>query len=150
MPDLAVGRAMEILLVEDNLLDARITMEALNESGLKHRLTLVRDGDECLEFLQQQGRFSQAPRPDLILLDLNLPKRDGFELLESVNDDKRFERVAVVVLTAEDGEDVQDRCEHQHVQSFIRKPVNIEKFLATIQLLRRDWLQDVLLPSAQE
>ncbi len=150
MSDLAVGRPMEILLVEDSLIDARITIEALQQCGVKHRLTLIRDGDECLQFLKQQGMFAKAPSPDLVLLDLNLPNRDGFELLDCINDDDRLKSVPVVVLTSEDGSDVRDRCENLHVQSFIHKPVNIEKFLHTIQVLRRDWLQGVLLPSAQE
>lgn len=149
MSELAVGRAMEILLVEDSLLDARITMEALRESGLKHRLTLVRDGEECVEFLAQQGRFSQAPRPDLVLLDLNLPKLSGFELLQRLSESDKLQRVPVVVLTGEDGADIAQRCEGYHVQSLLRKPVNIENFLATVQSLRRDWLQDVLLPETK-
>jgi two-component system, chemotaxis family, response regulator Rcp1 len=150
MSELAVGRPMEILLVEDSLIDARITMEALQQSGVKHRLTLIRDGDECLQFLTQQGMFAKAPRPDLVLLDLNLPKRDGFELLDCINDDDRLKQKPVVVLTSEDGSDVRERCEDLHVQSFIHKPVNIEKFLDTIQILRRDWLKGVILPEGQD
>lgn len=147
MADLAVGRPMEILLVEDSLIDARITMEALAESGLKHRLTLVRDGEECLEFLQQSGRFSRAPRPDLILLDLNLPKRDGITLLQDIQENQNLRGVPVVVLTASDSGDTRSQCEKMNVQAYLPKPVNIDGFLKIIQLLRRDWLHHVLTPN---
>ncbi|MDP7018841.1 MAG: response regulator [Pirellulaceae bacterium] len=144
---LAVGRPMEILLVEDNLMDARVTIEALKGSSIKHRMTLVRDGQETIEFLKHEGRFAQAPAPDLILLDLNLPKKDGFAVLQELRADEALQHVAVVVLTASGAEHDRDRCEQFHVQNFIRKPVNLDKFLIVLKDLRRDWLHDVVLPS---
>ena len=138
---------MEVLLVEDNLMDARVTIEALNSSSIKHRLTLMRDGEETMEFLRQQGRFAQAPAPDLVLLDLHLPKKDSLEVLEGLRMKEELSRVAVVVLTASDADADRSRCEQFRVQSFIRKPVNVEKFLTVVKELRRDWLHDVVLPS---
>lgn len=146
MNTLAVGRPMEILLVEDNLMDARITIAALRDSNIKHRLTFLRDGEETLLFLRRAGIFAQAPSPDLLLLDLNLPKCDGFDVLKEIRANYDLRRLPVVVLTASDVAEDRSRCEHLDVQSFIQKPVNIDKFLAVMRDLKRDWLQDVILP----
>src|SRR5580704_10029278 len=95
-----IGRPMEILLVEDNLSDARLAIESLREGQIKHRLTLICDGEEALEFLHREGRFARAPRPDLILLDLQLPKKGGREVLEDIKLDEALRSIPVVVLTA--------------------------------------------------
>src|SRR5689334_18834149 len=104
MPNLLAGRPMEILLVEDGLLDARLTIDALKGGNLQHRLTLVRDGAEALEFLKKEGRFARAPTPDLVLLDLMLPKKTGLEVLAELRSAAEFQELPVVVLTASEDE----------------------------------------------
>jgi len=145
--DQVVGRPMEILLVEDGLIDARVTMAALKEGLLQHRLTLTRDGVEALQFLHQEGRFARAPRPDLILLDLMLPKKNGTEVLDELRKDYALKDIPVVVLTASDLEEDRVKCQMLQVDAFISKPVNVEKFLAVVKQLKRFWLNDVILPS---
>lgn len=140
---------MEILLIEDSLMDAQVTINALRDGQIKHRLTLVRDGDEAVEFLKRQAKFSRAPRPDIILLDLNLPKRDGLEVLDEVRSDYQLRNIPIVVLTATDDEQVKARCEQSDVESYITKPVNLQKFLEVIKQLKRFLLQDVILPSVE-
>ena len=118
---------MEILLVEDSLSDARLAMEALSHGGIQHRLTLIRDGQEAMEFLHQEGKFRSAPRPDLVLLDLQLPLKDGREVLTEIRGEEELQNIPVVVLTASsDHEDVV-RSEQLHVDSYIVKPVDLEK-----------------------
>ena len=143
----AIGRPMEILLVEDSLLDAKLTIRALQKGGLQHRLTLIRDGEEALEFLFKNGRFSQAPRPDLILLDLCLPKKDGIDVLTEMRRDYELKDIPVVVLTATDDESTKARVELYHVEYYITKPVNFDKFLDAVKKLKSHWHHDLILPS---
>jgi CheY-like chemotaxis protein len=140
---------MEILLVEDGLMDARVTIEALRDGKVQHRLTLVRDGEEAIQFLRQEGRFARAPKPDLILLDLMLPKKSGLEVLADLRADAGLQDLPVVVLTASDHEEDRAKCEMYHVDSYITKPVNLEKFLAIVKELKRCWRADVILPSTE-
>jgi len=147
MYEQAVGRPMEILLVEDSLIDAQVTIAALREGEMKHRLTLVVDGVEALEFLRREGRFCRAPRPDIVLLDLNLPKRDGLEVLQEIRTDYELQSLPVVIMTASDDEEVKQRCEHLHVDSYITKPVNMQKFIEVIRSVRGSLLRDVILPA---
>jgi CheY-like chemotaxis protein len=137
---------MEILLVEDSLLDARLTMEALRRGDIQHRMTLVRDGEEALAFVRQEGRFARAPRPDIILLDLLLPKKNGLEVLEEIKGDFDLKGIPVVVMTASDHEEDRAKCEVFHVESFIKKPVELSCFLQVVKDLKRFWLNDVILP----
>lgn len=145
--DQVIGRPMEILLVEDGLMDARVTIAALREGLTQHRLTLILDGEEAVEFLQQQGRFAKAPRPDLILLDLMLPKKSGTEVLAELKSDYSLKDIPVVVLTASEDEADKVKCQMLQVDAFISKPVNIEKFLGVVKELKRFWLNDVILPA---
>jgi CheY-like chemotaxis protein len=147
MSRFTIGRPMEILLVEDSLADARLTIEALKRGNLQHRLTLVRDGQEAVEFLFQQGRFARAPRPDLILLDLLLPKRDGLSVLEEIHGDFELKGIPVVVLTGTEDEQIRARCELFGVEHYLTKPVNFVKFLEVIRSLKVHWHQDLILPS---
>lgn len=142
-----IGRPMEILLVEDGLVDAKLTIAALRKSGLQHRLTLVRDGQEALEFLQHVGKFARAPRPDLVLLDLLLPKKNGFEVLEEIRLVEDLRDIPVVILTAASDEQFPARAEQYAVEHFIRKPVNFDKFLDAVKKLRSYWHRDLILPS---
>ena len=147
MQDHVVGRPMEIVLVEDGLLDARVTIAALKEGLTQHRLTLIRDGEEAMEFLRQEGRFARAPRPDLILLDLMLPKKSGTEVLDEIRSDFSLKDIPVVVMTASDDEEDRVKCQMLNVDAFISKPVNVEKFLDVVKQLKRFWLNDVILPA---
>jgi CheY-like chemotaxis protein len=141
-----VGRPMEILLVEDDLEDAGVTIDALKQGHVRCRVSLVRDGDEALEFLHHQRMYARAPRPDLILLDLHLPKRSGREVLEEVKADQTLERIPVVVLTTSTVHQEILRQQNLHVESYLTKPVDIEHFVAVVQSLRRYLLADVILP----
>ena len=141
-----VGRPMEILLVEDDLEDAGITIDALRTGHVRCRVSLVRDGDEALEFLHQQHIYARAPRPDLILLDLHLPKRSGREVLEEVKADPALERIPVVVLTSSTIHEEILRQQDLHVESYLTKPVDLEQFVAVVRSLRRYLLADVILP----
>ena len=128
-------RPMEILLVEDGLMDARVTIHALRRSGIHHRLTLVRRVDEAIEFLQRQGVFTRAPKPDLLLLDMTLPDGSGLDVLESVRAESP--RITTVVLTASDDDEIRGRCDELKVHDFITKPVDEAKFLRVVREHKR-------------
>lgn len=142
----AVGRRMEILLVEDNLEDAGLTIDTLKCDNLPCRVSLVCDGEEALEFLYRQGRYGRTPQPDLILLDMNLPKRDGREVLAEIRKDSRLQAIPVMVLTSSTIHEDILRNEGLQVQSYLTKPVDIEAFIATVRKLRKFLLADVILP----
>jgi CheY-like chemotaxis protein len=145
----AVGRPMEILMVEDGLTDACLAIGVLKKGDIHHRLTLVRDGVEALEFVHQEGRFARAPRPDLILLDLTLPKKDGREVLEEIKSGYDTKDIPVVILTGSAAQEDRLRCELLHVDAYMTKPVNMEKFLAVIRQLRSFWHADLILPALE-
>ena len=140
---------VEILLVEDSLIDARLTITALRKGGLKHRLTLIRDGAQATEFLFRRRRFAQAPRPDLILLDMLLPKKTGLELLAEVGEDNDLKKIPVVVLTATEDHHTERQCRKHGVEHYIPKPVNVEKFLGVVKKLKHHWHHDLILPSLE-
>ena len=141
-----VGRPMEIMLVEDNFTDAALTIRALERGNVRHRLTLVRDGAEALEFLRRQSRFARAPRPDLILLDLNLPKIDGRELLATIKADHDLGSIPVVIMTGSEDYEDELRGQRLNVEGFVTKPVDMPKFLALVKELKDYWMSDVILP----
>lgn len=143
-----VGRPMEILLVEDSLTSARLTMGALRNGQVQHRLTWLTDGEETLEFLYRRGKYARAPRPDLILLDLGLPRRDGREVLAEMKADEDLKAIPVVVMTSStDPEDVVSS-ELLQVESYMTKPVDLEKFLRVVRELKGFWHADMILPTA--
>ena len=144
----AVGRPMEILLVEDSLVSARITMGALKNGQVQHRMTWLTDGQEALDFIFKRGLYSRAPRPDLILLDLGLPTRDGREVLAEIKSDADPSKIPVVVLTAEAYEDFQGS-EPIEVEGYMTKPVQLDKFLSLIKELKEYWHAGVILPNIQ-
>lgn len=143
-----VGRPMEILLVEDSLTDARLAIEALRQGDIKHRLTLVRDGNEATDFLERRGVFSRAPRPDLILLDLQLPKRDGRDLLTVVRNDGDLKAIPVVILTASKAHQDIVRSELLQVDGYLLKPLDVTEFVRLVRQLRHFWHADVILPQS--
>jgi len=141
-----VGRPMEILLIEDDLEDAGLTIEALREGDVPCRISLVRDGEEAMEFLLRQDRYRRAPQPDVILLDLNLPKKSGREVLAEMKADQRLADVPVVVLTSSGTHQQILQAENLHVQSYLTKPIDLEHFNGVVKSLRKYMLSDVILP----
>jgi chemotaxis family two-component system response regulator Rcp1 len=143
-----VGRPMEILLVEDNLEDARTTMEALHHGNVKCRVSLVCDGEEALTFLHHDGVFARAPRPDLILLDMELPKKGGREVLTEVRGDEQLKSIPVVVLTGSLVHKTVLQGDGLHIDGFLAKPVSLEEFIRVVRSLRQSWMAEVILPPA--
>jgi len=147
MSGMTVGRAMEILLVEDNLDDARMTIQALKHEGVRCRVTLVRDGEEAMVFLRREGIFVRAPRPDLVLLDIELPKKDGRQVLAEIRADPVLEGIPVVVLTGSLVHQAIFQSGGLAVDGFMAKPVSLEQFVQVIKSLHRSWLSELILPS---
>ncbi len=143
------GSPIEILLVEDNPGDARLAVEALREAKVGNRLSVVPDGVEAVAFLRREGRYGQAPRPDLILLDLNLPKKDGREVLAEIKADADLKRIPVVVLTTSKAEQDVLRMYELHANCYITKPVDLDQFMHVVRSIEEFWLTVVKLPTAQ-
>src|SRR5580658_2246629 len=131
---------IEILLVEDNPADVRLTQEALRESQINNHLNVVDDGDEAMLFLQRQGQHASAPRPDLILLDFNLPKGDGLDVLRWIKSEASLRSIPVVVLTSSTLPEDAKEAYASHANAFISKPVHFDEFLESIQKLGDYWL----------
>lgn len=137
---------IDILLVEDNPGDARLTREALAMSKIRNRLHHVRDGEEALAFLRHARPFDDAPTPDLVLLDLNLPRRDGREVLEDIKRDPRLMHIPVVILTSSQAEEDILRSYRLHANCFITKPVDLEQLAKVVQGIEQFWFTLVKLP----
>ena len=142
-----VGRRMEILLVEDSLVDARLTIGMLKKGKFRHRVTLVRDGLEAMAFLRRDGMFANAPGPDLILLDLEMPRMDGREVLTEIREDAQFTSIPVVILTSSNAPEDREIGDALHVEDYLIKPVAIDPFLQVIKRLKRFWHSDLVLPA---
>ncbi len=140
------GLAIEILLVEDNEGDARLTREAFKDGKLQNALHHVRDGVEALAFLRREGAYRSVPRPDLILLDLNLPRLDGREVLAEIKGDADLKHIPVVVLTTSNDERDILRSYNLHANCFITKPVRLDDFIQVVQSIEGFWLTIVRLP----
>ncbi|HEX9733456.1 MAG TPA: response regulator [Thermoanaerobaculia bacterium] len=136
-----------ILLVEDNPSDVRLTQEALRESGAAERLYVVPDGEQAIAFLKKRNGHHDAPTPVLIILDLNLPRKDGREVLAEIKSDERLRRIPVVVLTTSTSEDDVMKSYCLHANCFVTKPIELEKFIDAIQSIRNFWLTTATLPS---
>jgi len=142
----AFGVPIEILLVEDNPGDVDLAREALENSKIRNTLSVVGDGEEALAFLHRSGKYAAAPRPDLILLDLNLPKKSGREVLAEIKSDDYFKRIPVVVLTvSKDEEDIMESY-NLHANCFITKPIDLHQFLRVVRAIEDFWLTIVKLP----
>lgn len=137
---------IELLLVEDNEPDVRLTIEALREAKVKNRLWVAEDGVEALEFLRHQGRHADAPRPDLILLDLNLPRKDGRAVLEEIKADESLKRIPVVVMTTSKSEEDVLRAYDLHANCYVTKPVDFNRFMEVVRTIEQFWLTVVRLP----
>jgi CheY-like chemotaxis protein len=137
---------VEILLVEDNPGDYRLTKEALHEGKVYNNLHWAKDGVEAIEFLKRRGPFASVPRPDIILLDLNLPKKDGREVLSEIKQDSELRAIPVVILTTSQAEEDILRSYDLHANCYVTKPVDLEKFIVVVQSIDRFWLNVVTLP----
>jgi CheY-like chemotaxis protein len=137
---------VKILLVEDNEGDIRLTREALKEGKVHNDLYVTRDGIDALKFLNRHGKYKDVPRPDLILLDLNLPKMDGRELLEKIKEDASLRRIPVVILTTSEDEADIIRSYELHANCYITKPVNMEQFIGVVRSVEDFWFSIVRLP----
>lgn len=140
------ARPVEILLVEDNPGDVRLTVEALKEGKVRNHLSVAKDGVEALQFLRRTGAYANAVRPDIILLDLNLPKKSGRQVLEEIKADEDLRRIPVVVLTTSSAEEDVLRSYDLHVNCYITKPVDMEQFIQVVKAIDSFWFSIVTLP----
>jgi two-component system, chemotaxis family, response regulator Rcp1 len=147
MSEEAAPRVCEILLVEDNPADARLTREALSESQMLNRLHHVKDGIEALQFLRREEAFPDAPTPDVMLLDLNLPRKDGRQVLSEMKQDPRLRMIPVVILTTSEAESDIVKSYELHANCYITKPVDLEKFINIVRSIESFWLAIVTLPN---
>jgi two-component system response regulator len=137
---------VEILLIEDNPGDVRLTIEALKESKIINNLNIVYDGIEAMEYLTKQGKFKDKPRPELILLDLNLPKKDGREVLAEIKANDKLKRIPVVILTTSEADEDILRTYQLHANCYITKPVNMDQFIKVVKSVGDFWFSIVRLP----
>jgi two-component system, chemotaxis family, response regulator Rcp1 len=142
-----IGRPIEVLLVEDSPSDAELTVEALREAKIRNNLNVVEDGIQAMQFLRRQGRFADAPCPDLILLDLNLPRKDGREVLAEIKADEKLAGITVVVMTTSTSEQDLLRAQALKADSYITKPVEFMRFLDVVREVESFHLFIVTLPS---
>lgn len=143
-----MGRPVEFLLAEDNPGDVRLTKEALRESKISNNLNVVPDGVEAMAFLRREGKYADAPRPDVILLDLNLPKKDGREVLAEVKADPGLRLIPVVIITSSEAEQDVLKTYELYANCYVTKPVDLEQFIKVIQSIETFWLTIVTLPSS--
>ena len=141
------GRPIEILLVEDSPGDVRLAIEALKEAKVRNTLHVAEDGVLAMDFLAKRGKYKDVPRPDLILLDLNLPRKDGREVLAEIKQHPRFRSIPVVVLTTSRAEQDVLRSYELHANCYITKPVDFQQFLEVVKSIESFWLTVVTLPS---
>jgi len=140
------GAPIEVLLVEDNPGDVRLTREALKDSLISNRLSVVSDGELAVAFLKREGRFADSPRPDIILLDFNLPKKDGGEVLEVIKADAGLRSIPVVVLTTSQAARDVERAYDLHANCYITKPLDLDRFMDVVKSIEDFWLTVVRLP----
>jgi CheY-like chemotaxis protein len=139
---------IEILLVEDSPDDADLTVDALREARIRNNVTVIEDGVEAMAFLRRQGRYATAPRPDLVLLDLHLPKKDGREVLADIKGDPELRRIPVVMMTRCDDEKEILAAYNLHVNCYVTKPVDLDQFIGVVKSIEHFWFSIVKLPAA--
>jgi len=139
-------REVRILFVEDNEGDIVLTIEAMKEARISNNVTVVRDGEEALMFLLRKGKYADAERPDLVLLDINLPKVDGKEVLARIKNDPALMTIPVVILTTSDSEKDIMESYHNHANCYITKPVDFKKFMDVVHTIKDFWISIVQLP----
>ncbi|HXC92849.1 MAG TPA: response regulator [Geobacteraceae bacterium] len=143
-------RPINILLVEDNPGDVDLAREALGMGKLHNSLHVVQDGMAAMDFLRKAGKYAASPRPDLIILDLNLPKKDGRQVLAEIKEDESLKRIPVVILTTSSAEEDVLKTYNLHANCFITKPIDIRQFLRVVQSIEEFWLSIVLLPNGEK
>jgi two-component system, chemotaxis family, response regulator Rcp1 len=148
MHNAADGKPIEILLVEDNPGDVRLAVEALRDAKVANRLHIVEDGVEAMSFLRREDRYADVPRPNLILLDLNLPRKDGREVLAEIKQDADLKRIPVVILTSSAAEQDVVQAYNLYANCYITKPMNLDQFLKVVRSIEDFWLIVVTLPQA--
>jgi two-component system, chemotaxis family, response regulator Rcp1 len=141
---------VQILLVEDNPGDARLAVEALKDSKVNNNLCHAKDGIEAMAFLRREGSYADAPTPDLILLDLNMPRMDGREVLARIKDDPKLRTVPVVVLTTSAAERDLVKSYDLHANAYVVKPLDLDRFIEVVQAIESFWFTIVKLPQANE
>lgn len=146
----SLGRPADFLLVEDNPGDVRLTQEALKSHKVQNNLHVVNDGEEAMSFLRKEGKHANAPRPDIILLDLNLPRKDGREVLADIKSDPSLKTIPVVVITSSEAEQDVIRSYNLNANCYVTKPVNLDQFIKVVQSINDFWLTIVKLPSSLE
>lgn len=146
MSSISIPRPIEILLVEDSPGDVRLTQEVLREGKVHNHLNIVEDGEMAIAFLKRREVFSHAPHPDLILLDLNLPRKDGREVLEVIKMDQALRRIPVIVLTTSRAEEDILKAYDLHANCYISKPIDLDQFTKVVRLIEEFWLTIVNLP----
>jgi len=143
-------QSVDILLVEDNPGDVRLIQEALQSGKLLNRIATVSDGQKALAYLRKQGSYAQAPRPDLILLDLNIPRKDGREVLAEIKADPLLRSIPVVIVTSSHAEEDILRSYNTHANCYVTKPVDLEKFVAVVRAIEEFWVTIVKLPRSHK
>ena len=146
MSDQIMGRPVEILLAEDNRGDARLAKEALKDAKVLNNLHVVEDGVEAMAFLRQEGKYADVPRPDVILLDLNMPRKDGREVLAEVKADEDLRRIPVVILTVSQAEEDILKTYDLHANCYVTKPLDLNQFIKVVKAIEDFWLTIVKLP----
>jgi CheY-like chemotaxis protein len=141
-----VGLPIQILLVEDSPGDVRLTQEVLRDARIANDLYVVGDGEQAMAFLRQEGEFARRPRPDLVLLDLNLPRKDGREVLADLNADPELKAIPVIVLTTSEAEEDILRSYQLAANAYITKPIDLNEFIAVLRSIENFWLSIVRLP----
>lgn len=147
MRDASSGRLIEILIVEDNPGDVRLMRETFQEGRIRNRLSVVEDGVEALAFLRREGPYDAAPRPDLILLDLSLPRKNGHEVLMEIKRDLELKRIPVCVVTSSAAEKDILEAYNNYVNCYLTKPVDLEQFIGMVRSVEDFWLSIVKLPA---
>jgi CheY-like chemotaxis protein len=142
------ARPIEILLVEDNVEEAEMTLDALRDGRVRNRIHWVEDGEDALAFLRRSGRHAAAPRPDLILLDLRLPRMSGHEVLLEIKENPAWRRIPVVIMTSSDDEKDIIAAYDKHANCYVTKPVDLDKFMEAVRSIEDFWLTVVRLPAA--
>ncbi len=143
-------KPVDILLVEDNQGDSDLAIEAMSESKMKNNLYVVVDGEEAMDFLYKRGKHADKPRPDLIILDLNLPKKDGREVLAEIKEDDKLKRIPVVILTTSKAEEDIIKTYNLHANCYISKPIDLDRFMDVVKTIENFWMSIVILPNGKE
>lgn len=145
-----LNQPVEILLVEDNEADVRLTKEGIREAKIHNNLNIVRDGEEAMQYLKNEPKYKHVPRPDLILLDLNLPKKDGREVLQEIKKDEKLRHIPVIVFTTSQAEQDIVKSYNLHANCYVVKPLNLDQFTKVVRSIEDFWFSIVSLPNTKD